>query len=214
MTQHNESIRDDCLGKTEMKISRRLVVGSSALAILGLVARSAFGQAGNRTSGSRGADPNVPASRRGSQQFEENQALFERLGSAGSPEERAKIMAEMSAMNRKRAIESIKGQLGVSDTEWSAMKPRVEAVYNLVHPAQQISAGAAQPATDLEQKSRDLRELLKDEKAPTEQIKAKLTGYRAAKEKSDQDLAKARKSLLEILTPRQEALLVLNGLLT
>jgi outer membrane protein TolC len=46
-----------------------------------------------------------------------------------------------------------------------------------------------------------------------EQIKAKLAALRAAKQKAAQDLATARQSLRQLMTLRQEALLVLNGLL-
>jgi hypothetical protein len=212
MRQQDENRHNDYPRKAECMISRRLAVGSSALAVLGLLSRSAFGQTGGKTSQTRGGDPNASASRRGRQQSDDTLALFEKMRGT-SPEERAKIMTEMSAASRQRAMESLKNQLGASDKEWAVIKPRLEAVYDLVHPVQQAQLSAAQAATDLEQKSRDLRELLKDEKAPTEQVKVKLAALRAAKDKSNQDLARARKSLLEILTLRQEALLVLNGLL-
>jgi hypothetical protein len=212
MMQQDEDRQNDYPRKAECMISRRLAVGSSVLGVLGLLSRSAFGQTRGKTSETRGADPNASASRRGRQQSDDTLALFEKMRGA-SPEERAKIMAEMSAASRQRAMESLKNQLGASDKEWAVIKPRLEAVYDLVHPVQQAQLSAAQAATDLEQKSRDLRELLKDEKAPTEQVKVKLAALRAAKDKSNQDLARARKSLLEILTLRQEALLVLNGLL-
>jgi uncharacterized protein YPO0396 len=45
------------------------------------------------------------------------------------------------------------------------------------------------------------------------QIKAKLTSLRAAKERAAQELSRARQNLRQIMSVRQEALLVLNGLL-
>jgi len=58
----------------------------------------------------------------------------------------------------------------------------------------------------------ELRELLRDDSAAADQIKAKLAALRAAKQKAAQDLATARQSLRQLMTLRQEALLVLNGL--
>ena len=69
------------------------------------------------------------------------------------------------------------------------------------------------PRTEAELRSRGLRELLQDEKAPVDQIKARLTALRAAKQRAVQQLMNARQGLRELLTLRQEAVLVLNGLL-
>jgi hypothetical protein len=69
------------------------------------------------------------------------------------------------------------------------------------------------PKTELEQRSRELRELLRDDAAGADQIKAKLTAFRAAKEKTARELAGARQSLRQLMSLRQEAVLVLNGLL-
>jgi hypothetical protein len=54
---------------------------------------------------------------------------------------------------------------------------------------------------------------VQDQKAPGDQIKARLTALRAAKERAVQQLINARQGLRQLLTLRQEALLVLNGLL-
>ena len=52
----------------------------------------------------------------------------------------------------------------------------------------------------------------KDE-AKRKEIKSKLTVLRKAREKAKRELAKAQKELSELLTVRQEAQLVLMGLL-
>jgi hypothetical protein len=54
----------------------------------------------------------------------------------------------------------------------------------------------------------DLTETLNNTSASTEQIAAKLTALRQAREKAASDLAAARKDLKDVLTARQEALLV------
>jgi chromosome segregation ATPase len=61
--------------------------------------------------------------------------------------------------------------------------------------------------------TQELRDVLGSEDAKPEQIKAKLTALRTAKEKAKKDLAAAQKELKKNLTVKQEALLVLSGYL-
>jgi len=145
--------------------------------------------------------------------MEQSRGFSERMRQAANMEERMKIMEEQREWERKRAVEDLKEQLGVSDAEWTVIRPRVEAVYNLVHPQPAFGPGNAQARTPVEQKSRELREVLGDKDAKGEEIKAKLTALRAAKEQTRQELVKAREGLRQIMTLRQEAVLVLNGLL-
>jgi hypothetical protein len=70
-----------------------------------------------------------------------------------------------------------------------------------------------QPRTEVDKTSSELRELLRDDSAAADQIKAKLAALRAAKQKEAQELVTARQSLRQLMTLRQEALRVLNGLL-
>lgn len=58
-----------------------------------------------------------------------------------------------------------------------------------------------------------LETLLEDENATSDEIKAKLSVLRKAREKSKQELAVAQRELREFLTLRQEAILVVQGLL-
>lgn len=59
----------------------------------------------------------------------------------------------------------------------------------------------------------ELREVLRNEEATADQIKAKLTALRTAKEKAEKELAAAQKDLKEKLNVKQEAFLVLSGYL-
>ena len=59
--------------------------------------------------------------------------------------------------------------------------------------------------------SQALREVLDKDDASPDQIRAKLTALRAAKESARQKLAAAQKNLREVLTLKQEAALVLGG---
>ncbi len=107
----------------------------------------------------------------------------------------------------------MKDQLGLSDQQWSVVKPRLQTVYDLVHPRPPMMGRNEPPKTEVEQRSRELREVLRDEKVEADQIKAKLTALRAAKEHAVQQLINARQNLRQVITLRQEAVLVLNGLL-
>jgi hypothetical protein len=59
----------------------------------------------------------------------------------------------------------------------------------------------------------DLQTALGDEKSTPEQIKEKVAGVRAAREKAKAALAEAQAELLELITADQEAVLVSQGLL-
>lgn len=58
-----------------------------------------------------------------------------------------------------------------------------------------------------------LQTTLGNSEATPDEIKAKLTALRSAREKARQELAKARQELRQVLTLRQEAQLVLMGML-
>ncbi|HSW00776.1 MAG TPA: hypothetical protein VLI39_11430 [Sedimentisphaerales bacterium] len=147
------------------------------------------------------------------ERMEQSRAFGERMQNAGGPEEMRKIMEEQANQHRTRAVEDLKGQLGVSDQEWAVVRPRVEAVYDLVHPRHQSVRGPGLPSGPVDQRTRALREVLADKEAASEKIKTALTALRAAKEQTRQELVKARQDLRQIMTLRQEAVLVLNGLL-
>jgi hypothetical protein len=59
----------------------------------------------------------------------------------------------------------------------------------------------------------ELRALTESDSASSAAIKAKLLQYRTEREKIQQQLTAAQASLIKVLTPKQEAQLVLNGTL-
>jgi Spy/CpxP family protein refolding chaperone len=69
------------------------------------------------------------------------------------------------------------------------------------------------PESETQKASSELRKLLEDKGATNEDIKAKLTALRVAREKAKVELTKAQGELKEMVTPRQEAVLVNMGLL-
>ncbi len=70
-----------------------------------------------------------------------------------------------------------------------------------------------QEETALSNASDALQTTLENASAAPDEIKAKLTALRTAKEKTRQELAAAQKELREVLSLRQEAQLVLMGML-
>ena len=196
---------------TDPMISRRSAVSSSGLVLLGLLSGPALGQTENKEADTKKPAPQPPKDFQ--ERMEKEKAFMERMRNADSAEERQQIMNEQMAWQRQMMIDNLKDQLKVSDKEWAVVKPRLQAVYNLVHPASQMGGRNEQPKTELEQRSRELRELLRDDKPDADQVKAKLAAFRAAKERSARELAGARQSLRQIMNLRQEAVLVLNGLL-
>ncbi len=192
-------------------ISRRSAVGSSGLLVLGLLSGPAFGQMGKKQADTKTPLSGPPAAAQAD--IEMFKSFDERLHKAKTDDERRQINNEMLRLQHQRAFEALKSQLQLSDQEWAAVKPRLQAVYDLVRPLSHLPGESAAPKTEVEQKSRELREVLRDDKADMGQIKAKLAAYRAAKAKANQELAAARQNLRQIMNVRQEAVLVLNGLL-
>ena len=132
---------------------------------------------------------------------------------------------------RQRAAERIKQRLTVSDEQWKVLSPRIEKVQGLLRDSQgrqmrgrgrgrsgrrdaeARGRTADREQTDVQKKSDALRTLLENEQAKPAEIKPALSALRKARDESRQELGAARKELREVATLRQEAQLVLMGLL-
>jgi len=150
---------------------------------------------------------------------------------------------------RARMAENMKKSLGVTDEEFTALQPKIDAVQKAQGNARvgggfgfgggfggnrgnrgnrgnggtggDAAAPATPPqrpplpenATDLQKKSRELSELLDNKEADPKAVKDKLTEVRDLREKAKAELKKAQDELKELLTPKQEAQLVMMGLL-
>jgi hypothetical protein len=211
MKQKDQNVRINSREMPDAVISRRLALGSSGWAVVGLLSRSAFGQTENK--GTDAKKPTAQPPKEFQERMEKQKAFTERMRNASSNEERQQVMNEERAWQRQQGIDALKKELRVSEQEWAVIKPRFMAVYDLVRPATQMTGRNEPLKTELEQRSRELRELVQADKADMDQIKAKLAAYRAAKGKANQELAAARQTLRQLMNLRQEAVLVLNGLL-
>ena len=143
------------------------------------------------------------------------------------------------AQMQRMMTERMKGPLGASDDQWKVIQPRLQKVMNLSRQVnargrgmmfgrpggmggrgqtsgQRTRPGTAQPQQELsavEKATQGLQDVLSSENAKPEDIKAKLTALRTAKEKATKDLTAAQNELKKDLTVKQEAILVLSGYL-
>ena len=122
----------------------------------------------------------------------------------------------------------IREQLGASEEEWRVIEPKVQKVMETQRlvgtgrggrgrggPGGRGPGGPGGAVADdpVSRAMAELRTTLENSTSTNEAIQLKLTALRAAREKAQVDLVAARKDLKEILTPRQEAILVTFGIL-
>ena len=132
---------------------------------------------------------------------------------------------------RKRMMDDLREDLGATGDEWQVLEPKVEKVMAATRdarfggmfggrggrgrggPGGGGRGGFNMPETPVSKAAEELNTLLENKDAPADQITAKLTALREARAKARADLAAAQKELQEVLTPRQEAVLVARGML-
>lgn len=134
-----------------------------------------------------------------------------------------------------RMLEMAKTQLNATDAEWAKIEPPLKKVMTLSNQvnARGLGMGMAgrgtrqggqgqgqapdqQPARDqseVQKASAALTEVLQNESATAEEVTAKLTALRTAKEAAQKELAAAQAELKKTVNVRQEARLVLMGML-
>ncbi|HML75074.1 MAG TPA: hypothetical protein PKB02_11330 [Anaerohalosphaeraceae bacterium] len=135
-----------------------------------------------------------------------------------------------------RMLEMAKTQLNATDAEWAKIEPPLKKVMTLSNQANARGLGMAgrgsrqggqgqgqggqapdqQPAreqSEVQKASAALTEVLQNESATAEEVTAKLTALRTAKEAAQKELAAAQAELKKTVNVRQEARLVLMGML-
>jgi len=145
------------------------------------------------------------------------------------------------AQMRQRMMEGFKQRLGVDDQAWKVMEPRLTKVMELNRQTQTMGRGGMfglrgrggpdggpqggpqgdrrgpqgpmGEQTALQKEMTKLQTLLENESTSPDEVKKQLTAVRQAREKAKQELAAAQQDLKQILTVKQEALLVTMGML-
>ncbi|MBN1360554.1 MAG: hypothetical protein JW993_08180 [Sedimentisphaerales bacterium] len=153
-------------------------------------------------------------------------------GQRGQRGQRGEMTPEMMQQMQERRAQMMQEQLGITAEEWKVIGPRVEKVQTLSRDLQSggmmgmfggrqggrqggrrgMMGAQEGEQTDVQKKTEALRTLL--EGSPSnDAIKTALTALRQAKEKARQELATAQAQLREVLSLKQEANCVLNGIL-
>jgi hypothetical protein len=129
------------------------------------------------------------------------------------------------AQMRERFMNSIKEQLKADDDEWKVLSPKIEKLMTAQRDARAGAGGFGrrpgggggnadnQPTTPVAKASADLRTALDNKDTAAEDIAKKLAALREARDKARADLTAVQKELKEVLTQRQEAVLVTMGML-
>ncbi len=142
---------------------------------------------------------------------------------------------------QQRMMDTLKQQLGSTDEEFTALQPKIQKVMQAQRDAGgngmrgmfgrggpggggpgggpgggQGGGGAGGPGgtpSAVQQAQQELRTTLDTSTATPEEIKAKLDALRQARSKAKEDLSAAQGDLKSVLTQRQEAVMVLFGIL-
>ena len=137
------------------------------------------------------------------------------------------------AQMRANFLQRIKEQLGATDEEFAALQPKLEKLMTAQRDARaggfgrgggrrgggqggntdNQNATAQQNQSAVAKAQADLRTVLDNKDSKPDEIKSKLAALRDAREKAKADVASAQKELRELLTQRQEAVLVNMGFL-
>ena len=113
-----------------------------------------------------------------------------------------------------RMMERHKESLGVTDEEWKVIEPRLKNVLDARMETRMGGFGRWRgDSQESDSEAEALRKALESEESSSDDIKAKLTAFRDAQKKKEEALQKAREELRKVLTIKQEARLVLDGVL-
>jgi hypothetical protein len=134
------------------------------------------------------------------------------------------------AQMRQRMMDNLKNQLGSTDDEFAAIEPKLTKVMDIEQDLRSGNRGgfggyggrrggggggnnAPAPTTPVAIAVKALQDVIDNKDSKPEDIKPKMDALRDAKTKAHTDLTAAQKELSEVLTQRQEAVLVLAGIL-
>jgi hypothetical protein len=224
MNRSKQIVQNGSCRKTGAVASRRAAVCSLGAAISAVVTGSIFGQDTEKIDNEAERQlmekdlqrfeevkrQSMEAARKARRERmpPEKREVAEQMANAGSIEEQQRILEDWHV--RQTTIR-LRQELGVSEEEWTVIQPRMAHIF-YVHRAS-YGVGASPAALRVAQLMGELRVLVNNKETKPEEIKAKLTALRSAKVQARQELSQAQKSLRQLMTLRQEAVLVLNGLL-
>ncbi len=127
---------------------------------------------------------------------------------------------------RQNVLDQLKTAMGCSDEEWAVILPKLEKVEAAefeagapasgVGPAAKLavlSGASSQKPSVVSQRRQELRTTLQNPSASEAEVKQRIESLREARTQARERLAQARKELADVLTQRQEAVLIDRGIL-
>ncbi len=169
-------------------------------------------------------------------------AQVQRRGGQRAVGPRARTNQQDREAMQQRVMQQLRQQLEATESQWQVIEPKLQKVMDLSRQVGQGRRGAMQgrlaarsapgqrrqgangqnrpardnanrPTSAVQKASDELDTLLSNSNASPEQIQAKLATLRTVREAAEKDLTQARDALKQELTVKQEARLVLMGLL-
>jgi len=127
---------------------------------------------------------------------------------------------KMQTTMQSAALSRIREQLEATDAEWTIIQPKIQKVLQALAEASppnqrggmSMMMGMSMGASIVAKATSDLRAALSDPKTSDQSIGLRLQAFREAHEKAQSNLAAAQKDLVEVLTVRQEAVLMQMGI--
>ncbi len=175
--------------------------------------KPAKGNEGDRRSGRTRMTPDEMRERMEQWRKRASDMMRERLGATEDEWKVLQPRIEKVQTLHRQSRGGMRGMMGFSGRSWGSRGSRGSGG----RPAP--TSPTAKPGTptrersEIEKKTTALGEVLKKEAPTTAEITTALTELRAARAKSQKELTQARKELQGIVTPKQEAMLVLMGTL-
>lgn len=210
---------------------RKTVLGLAAMLLIGLLMTTpSFSQEQQRGQREQRGDRQGQRDQRGGRQGQRGQGGQLREGQ-GQRQGGAQGRGQQGQRSQGRSdAELMQERLGATEAEWKVLGPRVMKVSELSRqlrgggrgnqrggsregrPDSQQNAPARQPSA-IEVAQEQLRTLLDNTSATPDQIKQRVAALRTARKQVRQQLVVAQKNLIQIVTVRQEAQLIMMGLL-
>jgi hypothetical protein len=130
------------------------------------------------------------------------------------------MVTQMQTTFQSSAYNRIREQLNCSDDEWKVILPKLQKVMSASADASQTGQGGGiatfmgmQITTAASKARRELRAAVQDPSTPSDVLAYKLRAWRDAHEKAKTAYVDAQKDLIDLLTPRQEAILMTIGII-
>ncbi len=207
--------------------ARRIGMAALALSLACMVQSPSYAQDGGGERGERG-ERGQRGERGGGERGQRGERPdFENMSDEDREAFRARMSEQMQARMQERNA-SLGEEMGFSEEEFEAISPLMERVQRLNTERQMIAGGGggrggfrggfntdqmSDPAQAAMEATTALRETLDEATPSKETISRHLTALREARAAHATELAEARAELVEVLTAKQEAILVLSGTL-